>query len=456
MSPQKSSSTKGIIRIASVHSESANSITTSEDGVFPSLNPYIICATTAGIHWSGNDVDFQAYAFSKMFNTGHPIEYSLYVDDNFVASKSSSIGELVDFVEELSRGTHEAKLTVTGIAPDGRPVTESITRGFIVGKLFVKLMCPTDIIVTDPSGRSLGKQVNEIPNATYTEFDLDKDGEPDKLIEILAPIDGNYTLKLNGTGPGSYSMITQFAISQEIVSFNATEIPIFSATMHQYTIDWTALSQNEEGITLQIDSDNDGFFEQTVTADNELTYGEFLLQTATCVDIVPDELNLRSQGKWITVYIQLPEGYNAADINASTLLLNGTIQPVLDPKYGLVTNSSEYLTDHNNDGILERMLKFNRAELESYIYRTQGIRYGNVALTITGELFDGTEFKAIDTIFVNYAGDANNDGIINLLDMGVVSAHWGTSDCNADCNRDGIVNLLDMGIISANWGQTTP
>jgi hypothetical protein len=43
---------------------------------------------------------------------------------------------------------------------------------------------------------------------------------------------------------------------------------------------------------------------------------------------------------WITAYIQLPEGYNPEDIDATTILLNGTISPVLDPKYDFVTNSS--------------------------------------------------------------------------------------------------------------------
>jgi len=118
------------------------------------------------------------------------------------------------------------------------------------------------------------------------------------------------------------------------------------------------------------------------------------------VDIDPETLNLRSRGQWITAYIQLPDGYNAADINASTVLLNGTISPVLDPKYGFVTNSSEYLVDHNNDGILERMVKFDRATVETFI-NNEGISYGNVALTITGKLLDGTPLEGTDLIFVN-------------------------------------------------------
>ena len=111
------------------------------------------------------------------------------------------------------------------------------------------------------------------------------------------------------------------------------------------------------------------------------------------LDIDPDTLNLRSKAKWTTAYIQLPEEYNPEDIDATTILFNETIQPVLDPKYDFVTNSSEYLVDHNEDGILERMVKFNRAEVKAIV------NVGNVTLTITGEV-NGILFEGSDIIRV--------------------------------------------------------
>lgn len=115
------------------------------------------------------------------------------------------------------------------------------------------------------------------------------------------------------------------------------------------------------------------------------------------VDIDPNTLNLRRMGKWITAYIQLPEGYDPTDIDASTILLNGTISPVLDPKYSFVRNSSEYLVDYNVDGILERMVKFNSATVASWMYKSVGIQ-SDISLTITGKLLDGTSFEGTDMI----------------------------------------------------------
>lgn len=59
-------------------------------------------------------------------------------------------------------------------------------------------------------------------------------------------------------------------------------------------------------------------------------------------------------------------------------------------------------------------------------------------------------------------GDSNGDMIVNVLDMGLLSASW-TGVVGAlpysrdvDNNDDGVVNVLDMGISSANWGRVVP
>ena len=183
--------------------------------------------------------------------------------------------------------------------------------------------------------------------------------------------------------------------------------------------------------------------------------------TAT-LNIEPDTLNLKSEGKWITAYIQFTEEHNAEDIDASTILLNETIQPVLDPKYDFVTNSSEYIVDHDSDGVLERMVKFNRTEVASWISDELGIQYGDITLTIIGGLFDGTPFEGSDTIRVNYAGDVNKDGVVNGADfyrMGKAYAstpHSPNWDPDCDINRDLIVNGPDFSAAGKNYGATVP
>jgi len=179
------------------------------------------------------------------------------------------------------------------------------------------------------------------------------------------------------------------------------------------------------------------------------------------VDIDPDTLNLRSKGQWITAYIQVPEGYNTIDMDATTVLLNGTISPVLDPKYDFVTDPGEYLVDHNGDGILERMVKFNRTIVSSLMV-SSGIWYGHVTLAVIGQLDDGIPFEGSDKIVVRMLGDANSDGKVDALDLYDLgkadgstpdNAHWNP---NCDFNEDSKVDTSDLRDLVANYGRMFP
>lgn len=55
-------------------------------------------------------------------------------------------------------------------------------------------------------------------------------------------------------------------------------------------------------------------------------------------------------------------------------------------------------------------------------------------------------------------GDINLDGFVNVIDLGILAAQWGTSGSpphNADVspppNGDGTVNVADLGVVAANW-----
>ncbi|WP_156153686.1 hypothetical protein [Methanosarcina sp. MTP4] len=105
-----------------------------------------------------------------------------------------------------------------------------------------------------------------------------------------------------------------------------------------------------------------------VLFDNVLvTEVEDIIPVEAEINFDPDTLNLGSGGKWVTVYIELPDGYDVSGIDASGVFLNGVVPAVSDPQYEFVTNKSEYLKDTDGDGILERMLKFDREEVEAIL-----------------------------------------------------------------------------------------
>ena len=105
------------------------------------------------------------------------------------------------------------------------------------------------------------------------------------------------------------------------------------------------------------------------------------------IDINPDTLNLNSGGKWITCYIELPDGYDVADIDISTVLLNDVVSAEDHP-----TN----IGDYDNDGIPDLMVKFDRQAIQDILEVGD-----NVEITVRGELLvDGTLFEGTDYIRV--------------------------------------------------------
>jgi len=124
------------------------------------------------------------------------------------------------------------------------------------------------------------------------------------------------------------------------------------------------------------------------------------------LEINPDTLNLNSKGDWITVYIELshlawfPDAdVTKIDINSVKLDIypekNNKVPAENNPKYGFVKDQKSYITDHDGDGELERMVKFDRAQVENILYPSRG-----VPIVVTGSLNDGRPFFGIKWIKV--------------------------------------------------------
>ena len=156
---------------------------------------------------------------------------------------------------------------------------------------------------------------------------------------------------------------------------------------------------------------NDGAYTVivTVTDDDEGVDADTVQVTVdtieATVDFDPDTFNLTSGGQWVTVYIELPDGYDVANIvntPESPVMLNGAVLAETDPKYGFVTSEDGYIMDHDGDGIPERMVKFDRDAVGEIL----GIG-DDVSVTVTGVVqydngqdTDGADFEASDLIRV--------------------------------------------------------
>ncbi len=104
------------------------------------------------------------------------------------------------------------------------------------------------------------------------------------------------------------------------------------------------------------------------------------------IDIDPDTLNLKSKGKWITCYIELPQDNDVGDIDVGTVMLNGIVPAEARPTE---------VGDYDEDSIPDLMVKFDRASVGEILEPGD-----EVEITVTGDLTDGASFSGTDTIRV--------------------------------------------------------
>ncbi|MDH5770946.1 MAG: right-handed parallel beta-helix repeat-containing protein, partial [Candidatus Bathyarchaeota archaeon] len=172
------------------------------------------------------------------------------------------------------------------------------------------------------------------------------------------------------------------------------------------------------------------------------------------IDIDPDTLNLRSQGRWITVYIELPEDYSVVDIDVSSIRLNETFS--VDP------DAPIQIGDYDSDGASDLMVKLNRTELTSYLYNILEVKLDTVTLTISGQLTDGTLFEGSDIVRTRLAGDVNEDWVVDVIDLSMVGRSFGARmdedayEEKLDLTSDGVIDIRDLMLIGINYGATIP
>jgi hypothetical protein len=107
-----------------------------------------------------------------------------------------------------------------------------------------------------------------------------------------------------------------------------------------------------------------------------------------CIDIDPNTLNLKSKGQWITCYIEFcdPTGYDVANIDVSSVKLNGVVPAEPRPTG---------IGDYDSDGIADLMVKFDRSAVQGVV----AVPRRHVEMTVTGSV-GALEFRGTDYIDV--------------------------------------------------------
>jgi Thrombospondin type 3 repeat len=133
----------------------------------------------------------------------------------------------------------------------------------------------------------------------------------------------------------------------------------------------------------QADADRDGFGDACeLTPFDEADNGHLVIN--------PKTLNLKSKGRVITTFVDLPTSFKPADIDLASLLLEGAIPVTVPP--------TPKLGDGDEDGTPDLMVKFSRQALIALLCETDRDK-GTVGLRVTGNVA-GDPFEVRGTVRV--------------------------------------------------------
>ncbi len=121
------------------------------------------------------------------------------------------------------------------------------------------LQSPGELRVVDSSGRITGTVdgyiVEEIPFSSY-------DSES-KSVLVAYPAD-LYYFQVAGIDDGEYTMLLYSDALEDPVDFAVVDIATRPGALHQFNVDWSALSWGEAALTMYEDLDGDGIFEKSI------------------------------------------------------------------------------------------------------------------------------------------------------------------------------------------------
>ena len=180
-----------------------------------------------------------------------------------------------------------SKQTINGVFLDinGNNGT-SLSSAMFTKWISINLHSPGKLQAVDSTGNITGLVNGEVKeDIPYSIYDA---ANETVILFVDEGVDDDlYTYKVvgsDGAPQATYGLtVTKEDKSKDtdnVVTFNATNIQTTDSSTHQYAVNWDKLEKNEKGVEVKVDKEGDGVFEKTIISDNELTEEEFTASAA--------------------------------------------------------------------------------------------------------------------------------------------------------------------------------
>lgn len=175
-------------------------------------------------------------------------------------------------------GTSNPLAIAEGISfsAEGNPETRYIPLPFVIA---VELNSPGELRVYDGdkvTGMVDGEIVEDIPYSLYI-----PESDTIYLFRSSMADFADLRIRVYGSYEAAYDLAVSLSENNETrASFAADDILIDDQTIHQFRLDWEALSRGENGVKMEWDGNKDGEFEKMLISDGILSSPEAVLAAA--------------------------------------------------------------------------------------------------------------------------------------------------------------------------------
>lgn len=142
------------------------------------------------------------------------------------------------------------------------------------------------------------------------------------------------------------------------------------------------------------DNDGDGIGDipyviSSDSSDNYPLMKPYQFGIETIVAAKPNKINLKGKGKWLKVFIELPEEYDVRDIDISTIMLNKMIS--CEPR-------PYSIGDRDHNGVQELKVRFDRRKFLDSL--SLGELHDTLEIKVTGDV-NGEQFVGFSYVTLN-------------------------------------------------------